>query len=190
MLICSRADARAKGLKQYFTGRPCKRGHTYARLVSNGDCLACCSLRVVAWQKANPDKAARKHARWKAKNPGVAAQRAANWYVTNTPRAKVANRLYRDNNPAKMRFLSAKARADKARRTPIWLTEDDKWLIEEIYDVASQRTKMTGVEWHVDHAIPLRGRDISGLHVPYNLQVIPAALNLRKSNRSGLCHLS
>ena len=187
MLLCSRAEAKAKGLKRYFTGRLCKHGHMAERLVVNMTCVTCNLNRVVAWQKAHPDNVARNQERWKARNPGLAAKRAADWYAANTERATVVRRKYRDANPAKYRYLSAKARTDKLLRTPAWLSEEDKWLIQEVYDVATQRTEMTGVEWHVDHILPLRGRDVSGLHVPHNLQVIPAVINLRKSNRSVLC---
>jgi hypothetical protein len=77
---------------------------------------------------------------------------------------------------------NAKHRATKLQQTPPWLTEDQLWLINEIYDLAALRTEVTGVEHHVDHVVPLQGNTVSGLHLPWNLQVLTAYENLSKSN--------
>jgi hypothetical protein len=41
MQIISRAEAKAKGLNRYFTGKPCKHGHVAERVVFNGACVEC-----------------------------------------------------------------------------------------------------------------------------------------------------
>jgi hypothetical protein len=90
---------------------------------------------------------------------------------------------FRQKYPEKVNAKEVKRKTAKMNRTPPWLTEDDFWLIEQAYDLAAKRTQMFGFSWHVDHIIPLQGKIVSGLHVPLNLQVIPASINTSKQNK-------
>lgn len=108
--------------------------------------------------------------------------RIQQWVASNSEKHRESSRLYAKNNPAKVAAKVKFSRLEKTKRTPVWLTVDDKWLMEQAYELAAIRTKIFGFQWHVDHIIPLNGKNVSGLHVPANLQVIPAKVNQRKSN--------
>jgi hypothetical protein len=52
----SRKQARERGLRHYFTGKPCKCGHVAERLLSNGDCIVCAKVKAARWQKTPKGK--------------------------------------------------------------------------------------------------------------------------------------
>ena len=83
------------------------------------------------------------------------------------------------SNKDKVAAFAAERRALKFRAT-IRLTELDKFVIDEMYNLAQLRTEQTGFEWHVDHIVPLTK---GGLHKPTNLQVVPGTWNLSKHNK-------
>jgi hypothetical protein len=105
------------------------------------------------------------------------------FWAANPDIRKRCSQEYASKNKAKLTANASKYRASKAKRTPAWLTDDDFWIIEEAHTLAALRTKLFGFQWHVDHVVPLHGELVSGLHVPHNLQVIPAWDNRSKSNR-------
>ena len=87
------------------------------------------------------------------------------------------------DNPQKYAAKAAKRRAVKLLATPKWLNKTHFNQIQIFYDSAAALTKEFGIPMEVDHIVPLQGENVSGLHVPWNLQVIPEYDNLSKGNK-------
>jgi hypothetical protein len=152
-----RYEAMQNGEKHYFTGKPCKYGHVALRHVKCKSCLEC---KAVTSQKQREKESADE----KEKRLNL----SRSWFKQNKHMRAVYEAQYQNA---------------KIKRTPKWLSDDDFWMIKEIYDLASLRTKLFGFLWHVDHIVPIRGKKVSGLHTPENLQVIPWIDNVKKSNK-------
>ena len=150
-------------------------------------------LRLLKPQKTQEEIEAARQAKLQKKREAQKAYVAANpEKITETRRRTTAKHRaarnaekarWRRENPGKVLALTRKRQLAKIQRTPPWLSDDDYWMMSQAYELAAQRSKLFGFAWHVDHIIPLQGKDVSGLHVPLNLQVIPGSVNSQKGNR-------
>ena len=122
---------------------------------------------------------------YKKRNPHKVKQHNHAYYTKNPHTFKDYERLkqWRKVNPNKDRVHSAKRRAARLNATPTWLDSDQLQWIEWHYKQAAILEELSGIRYHVDHIHPLQGTTVCGLHVPWNLQVIPASENISKSNK-------
>lgn len=122
-----------------------------------------------------------------ARNRETAKQRASKWYYANLEYAleqrRIIGKKWRDENKDKNFAKNARYRASKLNATPKWLSAEQTQQIEALYWLAQLQCELTDTKYHVDHIVPLKGKTVCGLHVPWNLQVIPALDNIRKGNR-------
>lgn len=79
------------------------------------------------------------------------------------------------DSPGARSASAAKRLAAKLLRTPSWLT---KQHLDELKDIYIDRPE----GYHVGRIVPLQGNNVSGFHVPWNLQYLSVEENLRKGN--------
>jgi hypothetical protein len=130
-----------------------------------GQCKECCAARDLS---TRPQRLA-KQKEWRENMP-----------ESKRAEYRAANAEFYRSKPEKKRANTRARQASQKQRTPAW---SNPASIQKLYEKAANLEAATGIQFHVDHIIPLQGRLVSGLHVASNLQVIPALDNLRKSNK-------
>ena len=133
-------------------------------------CKACVYSTCRAWLKNNRESAANSSKKWLEKN---------------TEKHKMAVARWQGNNQDKRNSTEAKRRAKKLHATPNWLTECQLAEIQEFYALCKELQWLSDPSdvLSVDHIVPLQGENVSGLHVPWNLQILPKSLNSSKNNK-------
>lgn len=111
---------------------------------------------------------------WRSRNPAKCAKTRTEWALTNKDRREELNANWRRRHPAKRAFWEGKRRAIALQATPAWANLE---LIELIYAEAQHR----GMQ--VDHIIPLQGKQVCGLHVHTNMQLLDKSANARKGRK-------
>ena len=120
---------------------------------------------------------------YREKNKNITRANAAKWKTLNPDYFKNKNRLYYLTDRAKFIAKTSLRRAAKAEATPPWLSAIQKAMIQEMYDIAVALSVQSGIMHEVDHIHPLAGNGYRGLHVPWNLRVIPKMDNIKKKNK-------
>ncbi len=105
--ITTREEAKAKGLKHYFTGKPCKHGHVSRRFTSNGICTSCNLESHMRFATKNPDKIKAIKATHYAANKDKIKAKDAAYYAANKDKIKERVVAYRAANPDKIKAKDA-----------------------------------------------------------------------------------
>ncbi len=133
-----------------------------------GRCIKCTNAQTDAWAKRNKEKVRATKNKWER---------------NNVEKKRESSKRWSKENPGKKNAQTRKRQAAKLQRTPKWLNKDQLKEIEQLYLEAIRLTKETGIPHEVDHIEPLQGKEISGLHVPWNLRVVRRSANRSKSNK-------
>lgn len=131
----------------------------------------------------------------RSSNPERGRSSSQAWYEENRARKLAKNKVWREanrsrhrkaiegwfaSNPGKARSYYANRRVRKKQACPSWVDHD---AITSVYAEAVRLTQETGIPHEVDHIVPLQGKNVCGLHVPWNLRAVPQAENRSKGNK-------
>lgn len=197
-------DARDQGLKFYFTGVPCPKGHISKRIVSTQSCHACKLIAKNEWYKKNKDHVNEYNSKNKEKRDAQKKQHRIN----NKHKYAEAAARYRKNNREKYLLAKAAYREKYAEKISKWwkdnrdlgrvyhcrrtkriknntdknhFTKDD---VKIIYKIQKGKCVYCGVDlkdkYHLDHIMPLF---LGGSNSKENVQLTCKTCNLRKGHK-------
>jgi 5-methylcytosine-specific restriction endonuclease McrA len=183
----TRKEAKILGSLWYYTGKLCLNNHESKRKTVNGVCYVCALENTSKWLKARPEYSRARVKKWQKENPEKHkiqhAIRSKKYAQANKQTIYESHKKYRQSNKAKILSWTRKRQANKLNATPKWLTEQHFIDMECKYSVAQMLTLNDYEPYQVDHIIPLQGKTVCGLHVPWNLQIITATQNRKKGNK-------
>ena len=161
-------------------------------------CKDCERKASLEYEAANREKRRKEKRDFYQANLEKELQRKRDFYAQNTEKEKARSARWRDENreylrakdrqdakdrPAYFCYKTQKRHTAKLQRTPKWLTEEQLRDIQTEYELSAWCSEVMGIKYNVDHIVPLQGKTVCGLHVPWNLRVIPASDNFKKSNK-------
>jgi hypothetical protein len=122
----------------------------------------------------------KRNAKWFAGNQKRHNQMMVDWYNRNKDRhLENSKKWYNQNKERKL--MTTNAREKRCRQaTPTWADLD---IMHYLYEQSRIISEQTGVPHEVDHIYPLKHTKLCGLNVHWNMQIITAEQNRRKSNR-------
>lgn len=111
--VITREEAMALGLKRYFTGRPCKRGHVSQRKLPRGECCECQRLRDRNRYAIRRIRQAKYQAEYRAKHKERLREQIRE-YSRRTVATRIAyNQEWRNANKERYRALQHNYKARK-----------------------------------------------------------------------------
>ena len=194
-IVVTRQHAILNGLKKYFTGNPCLRGHISERYTSSNKCFLCNYLDNIEWKKENPERTKElnkitkekqgltKRAVWKKdwdeKNKEHKRIYRRNWYLKNREHSLEYSKDHKKENRVSYTAAENKRRALKKNiNTDCDYKKEDVLflLVKQGNKCIYCKSKM--IKYHVDHIVPIK---LGGDNSKYNIQILCPTCNMRKN---------
>lgn len=195
--IVSRKDAISQGLRHYFTGIPCKKGHVSLRLTGDCSCMRCSRERAVNSYYADVEKfrARAKAEYWKDPAKMLAREKARRAADPEKTRARDRERrktspetlsqsrervrIWKLLNPEKRRVSLRNHQARRRKAPGKHGVADIRFLMEKQSGKCAHSwcRRPLKPRYHVDHVIPIK---LGGHNDRKNLQLLCIPCNTSK----------
>lgn len=142
-------------------------------------CKQCKFVSLKQWRAENPDSVRHHNATNYQRNTDTIKASVKRWKANNPERARELDRIKEARKPDLKRARVAKRRVAMRTSVPLWADLD---AVKGMYQLA-QIFRSVGLNIHVDHIVPVRGKTVSGLHTHDNLQLLLGSKNIGKGNR-------
>jgi len=158
MKVITRKEAKAQGLKRYFTGVACKHGHTSERSVSSKGCFSCVSDRHKKYRLENIDKHRAIDANYYKNNKEACIARQVEYIRKNNGKIKE----FKANNPMITFARDCKSRINAIQvKSSLKRKEIEQGYTQEQFIQHIESQFIDGMtwgnrnEWHIDHIKPI-----------------------------------
>lgn len=191
--IITRAEARAKGLKRYFTSKPCKNHHVAERQTSTGLCLECKRGFDSAYYQGNKNKFREDSRRWRNENRERYRKRKREWaannkdkmrpyqkehYQRNKERERIQLQEWRSKNPDKVK---EQGRRYRARNPDSAKAKYQRWAVknQDSIKVIAHRRRARFLQAEGSHTTA----DLKAILVAQSHKCAYCRIDLRKAKR-------
>ncbi len=192
--IISRKEALAKGLKRYFTGKPCKRGHFAERNLPKSECMECLPIVRKNHYKTVSGKAVRDKANKKYSTSlkgKIKRRKYYKKYYYNDMK-DISKKISHSMESSFKRFfkkLDSKGNRTKQIENILGCTQNQfRDHLEKQFN-SKMNWDNYGVYWHIDHIVPKSRFNMDNdfeVHACWhysNFQPLEAKRNIKKGNK-------
>lgn len=186
MRLITREQAIEAGLKRYFTGQPCGKGHVSARFIGTYGCVTCAverarAKRVSLGARPRPRTDEERRLgrleslrRYRESHPDRVRESQRKFKAAKPLRMREIKRKWNAENPDAVRLKHHRRRARKIGR----VSRDVIQRLTALQRGRCANCRASGIRLEVDHVMPLAS---GGLHADENLQLLCGGCNRAKS---------